>query len=376
MLYDTQNSQQAEVPAPSHPVRQQADLKVERTLGDALLIVLQDLLSNHQQLRMAGDSGEGLARPLDEQDALLERLKDIAVGVRAANFTKLFRQMKALAMDMARRCDKELDLRLDGAELSVDIAILEALEDPLAHLVRNAVEHGLESPDDRRAKGKPPRGRLELRAYCRNGAVRVDVLDDGRGPGAGLSQGAPTGRQSAPGFSGLARIEQAMAALHGSFSLHPAPGGGTVATCNIPLAFQFLDGVVFQAGEHQIVIPLEAVAAIQPLRGTELSVLQQHEVLVYDSRTILYLDLARVLGGRNEAGEPLQKVILTASSGERFALGVDAVRGRYRGAVSPLAPCCNWGSSLGGCVLLSGGGIGFVLDVDALAAESVEPSFP
>ncbi|AGW12522.1 chemotaxis protein CheW [Megalodesulfovibrio gigas] len=357
MLYDTQQGV---------AVREQADLKVPRELGDALLQVLQDLLSNQQQLRLAGQERAGLARPLDEQDALLERLKDITIGIRAANFSKLFRQMKALSMDMARRCDKELELHMDGADLAVDVAILEALEDPLAHLVRNAVEHGLEFPAERLAAGKPAKGRLEICAACQNGAVRVEVRDDGRGPSA-CSGAALSGR------SGMRRIEQTMAALHGSFCLKPGPEGGAVAVCSIPLAFQFLDGVVFQAGTHRIVIPMETIAAIQPLQATALTMLQQHEVLSCGRETVPFLDLAGLLDGRFRTEFPRQAVILQAASGERLALGVAAVRGRYRGAVSPLAPCCDWHPSLGGCVLLTGGGIGFVLDVEAVLAEVSGP---
>ncbi|MCA1944161.1 MAG: chemotaxis protein CheW [Desulfovibrio sp.] len=369
MLYDTQKEG-------TIAERQQADLKVARTLGDSLLHVLQDLLSNHQQLRLAGEGcsmqrqAQALARPLNEQDALLERLKDITLAIRAATFNKLFRQMKALSMDMARRCGKELDLHMEGADLAVDVAVLEALEDPLALLVRRAVEHGLEPPAQRLAAGKPAKGRLEVLASCQNGAVRVEVRDDGHGADT-CQDGASAPR------AGLGRIEEAMAALHGSFCLKPGQNGGTVAVCSIPLAFQFLDGVVFQAGAHRIVVPMGVIAALQPLRAADLTMLQQHAVLSCDRGTIPFLDLASLLDGRAwqtlENKTPPQAVILNTASGTRLALGVAAVRGRYRGAVSPLAPCCAWHPSLGGCVLLTGGDIGFVLDVDALQEEVSGP---
>lgn len=370
MLYDTQQDG-------AIAERQQADLKVARTLGDSLLHVLQELLSNHQQLRLAGEGcsmqSRPLDRPLNEQDALLERLKDITLAIRAATFNKLFRQMKALSMDMARRCGKELDLHMDGADLAVDVAVLEALEDPLALLVRRAVEHGLEPPAQRLAAGKPAKGRLEVLASCQNGAVRVEVRDDGLG-----ADTCQDGAFSRP--AGLGRIEQAMAALHGSFCLKPGQDGGTVAVCSIPLAFQFLDGVVFQAGAHRIVVPMQAIVALQPLRAADLTMLQQHAVVSCDGGargTIPFLDLASLLDGRArhalENRTPPQAVILTTASGTCLALGVAAVRGRYRGAVSPLAPCCAWHPSLGGCVLLTGGDIGFVLDVDALQEEVSGP---
>ncbi|WP_169727880.1 chemotaxis protein CheW [Desulfovibrio inopinatus] len=353
---------------------QQADLKVERYIGDDLLRILQDLLSNQQQLHQqvkqqvlcsTTDSTLQLERALDVHDSLIEQFKSAALQMRASNFTKLFRQMKALAMDMSRRLDKCLDITLEGSDVVVDVALIEALEGPLAHMVRNAVEYCIESPNERLAAGKIKKGMLTIVATCQRGYVSVEVHDDGVGPAALTS--SSDGTVCFP-VSGLQCVKHTMKDLHGSFSIEERIQGGSVAKCSLPLPFQFLNGVVFRSGKHHLVIPAEAIERIQPIYPEQRVKMDRCEVLFCHQKTIPFLDLGKIFIESDHIASHPSKAILVKTSTASVALGVNDIHGRYRGALSPMPACCSWHPALSGCVLLSEGMIGFALDLDILAS--------
>jgi two-component system chemotaxis sensor kinase CheA len=343
-----------------------ADIRISRTSLDALLRILTDLMDNQQQLRQEAGEDSRLKRVLDRQENHIHLLKDVTLSMRSTNLVKLFRQMKALAGELARKYGKEVSIRLEGAETQIDLTMLEALEGPLAHLVRNAIEHGLEDAETRKRLGKPPKGELTLSAFREGRLVCLRVCDDG----TGLEDARVDTLKSS--FKGLTQVEQSLRSLGGSFSLQPNLPCGTVAALNVPLAFQFVDGVAFDTMGQSIIIELKRIQEVVLPSAEDMRIQDGTGRLQLRDRIVPFLNAATIFGDgqscplrEDQDSVPRVAVIVKNGQGD-MALGVDGLRGVFRGPVLPLPSL--WGRSrcLSGCMLLPNGHVGLMLCPEAI----------
>ncbi len=235
---------------------------------------------------LAGTGAHGVDPDLAQFDADLRALRDSVMRLRMLPAASVFNRFPRLVHDLAARLGKQTRLRLSGGQIELDKTVLEKIADPLVHLVRNSIDHGIELPAERMAAGKPAEGLVELKAFCKDTAVHIVVSDDGRGldsgtlvarardqglldPAAVLTDAQAHELVFVPGFTTVERatelsgrgvgmdvVSRNIRELGGSVELHSQPGKGTVTTIILPLALAVIDGQVVQVGPETFMVPI------------------------------------------------------------------------------------------------------------------------
>lgn len=338
-----------------------------------------------------------LERSTRELQAAVMRIRMVPVG-------RVFGRFPRLVRDLSQRLGKEVDLRLVGETTELDKGMVEQLVDPLTHLVRNCLDHGLEAPAARRAAGKPVRGALTLAARQRGGSIVIEVSDDGAGLDRAriLARAREQGRAIAaeasdaevwqlifaPGFStagavtelsgrgvGMDVVRQNIAALGGQVEVASAPGHGTRFTLRLPLTLAVTDGMVVGVGAERYVVPLDfVVESGQPAPG-QVRALRGGRAFVHEMRGefLPLIELGRLLGLPG-ADTPFERGIVVAveANGTRHALFVDRLLGQQQFVVKSLEPNYRKLAAFSGATILGDGSVAMILDVAALPALASE----
>ena len=337
-------------------------------------------------------------RELQETSHAIERqlreLRDGVMRVRLVPVRDVFYRMKFVVRDLARESDKDIDLHLTGEGTEVDKFVVERLADPLLHLIRNAVSHGLEPSAERLAAGKPPRGRIDLRAVAAGGAITVEVDDDGRGIdasriyararavgliGADVPED-PAGVLDllcAPGFStreradhesgrgvGLDVVARSVADLGGDLSLATRPGAGTRFTIRLPVTLAIADALIVTIGPHTSAVPQASVREVVAIESGTTTVLENNELLSHRGRVLPLLRLSQFFGAaRGTEGFAL----IIGEGNAAVALGVDRVVGLREVVVRPLSDPLVQVPGIAGATELGDGHAVLILDTPGLA---------
>ena len=328
----------------------------------------------------------------------IQALQEQVMRIRMLPVRGLFQRFARMIRDLALQQGKHAALKLEGGETELDKDVLQQLSDPLKHLVRNAVDHGLEPPEERRAAGKPPEGTLVLAAYQRNGRVYLEVRDDGRGIDLekvrkkavelGWLDGEerPDNRQLihfllAPGFStadrisevsgrgiGLDVVAQAIRRLRGSLAVETLPGRGTTVRLSIPLTLAIVDALVVGISDQIWIIPAHHV--LQTLAGGPAGVhsVRRADLLRYRDGFIPAFQLRDFFPGSADALRPASKLllILEGAAGP-FALWVDEILSEQKIVLKSLEQNYRPLPGTAGASILENGRVGLVLDPVALS---------
>lgn len=365
-----------------------ATVRVSARKVDRLLDLVGELALQHRRIAHASGEGAGkhdeLGNRLTSEEQLLGELTESALRMRTVPVSSITGSLPRKLRDLARSAGKEVELIITGAETEIDRVILDSLAEPLTHLLRNAVTHGIELPQDRRLAGKPARGRVELHATPRGGYVQITVADDGRGvaPAAARQaerEGSLTDVLTRPGYStagevtdlagrgvGLDAVYSYVRSVGGSLEMRSEPGQGMTAVLTLPLALAQIDALMLRRGPDIFGIPLAAVDEVLTVGQT--STLQgQASVLVRD-RPVPVADLAAALG---LSAPPLPAdppgVIVTAN-GRTGAVLCDALLGSEEMMVKPLGPLLHADGCLG-ATILGDGAVALLLDPGALTSQ-------
>jgi two-component system chemotaxis sensor kinase CheA len=334
-------------------------------------------------LATAPEEGRETFSLLDPGGRLLAELRDVAVGMRTMPLSVITGPLPRAVRDLARAAGKEVEFAAVGTGTQLDRAILESLTEPVTHLLRNAIEHGIELPGDRRAAGKPLRGRVELRAAPRGGMVEVTVADDGRGvPAEALSLvasgGSLTDVLTRPGFStadrvtdlggrgvGLDAVRAYARSLGGGLEIHSEPGAGTSVSLLLPLALALMTVLLVEHGGAVYGVPVSAVAEVVSVDRL-LRVTGRPSVRIRE-RILPLVDLGDLVGAPAAAyAEGLPAIVL--GGGDRpLAVSCDALLGQAEVVVKPLSRLAG-GESYLGAAILGDGRIALILDPGGLIA--------
>ncbi|WP_233595840.1 chemotaxis protein CheA, partial [Corallococcus sp. CA031C] len=355
-----------------------------------------------QFLARAEDSGASWEDALAQQremDPLFEELQEEVMKVRMVPVGPLFRQHLRTVRDLARSQHKLALLELEGEDATLDTAVLDALRDPLLHLLRNALDHGIESPDERRAAGKDPRGHLRLRAYHDAGSVVVELSDDGRGiqrervreraREKGLVAAPERLRDDEllrlifePGFStaaavtelsgrgvGMDVVRRDIEALRGSVSVQSQEGKGTTLTLRLPLTLAVIQGFAMGVGDQVYVVPIEGVQECMEVPAEERDS-GASGVLSLRGQPLPYLRLRQVfsLGGGMPARENV--VVLKHPDGV-VGLAVDELQGEGQRVIRPLGKLFQGIPGISGSTILGDGRVGLLLDTPSLVRRAI-----
>jgi len=378
----------AAVPPPPKTSESQA-IRVRVDKLDELVNLVGELVLAENSLIHELEEQGVRAASLEGLNRVSRSLQDLAMTVRLVPVRSAFRKFGRMASDLARRQGKLLDLQLVGEETEVDKTVIEAISDPLLHLIRNACDHGIEPPEERLHVGKPEVGVLRLSAHHEGDEVHITIQDDGRGLDTAqiLQQAQNIGLTSpdapltpheierlvfAPGLStatevselsgrgvGMDVVASKVAAVGGSIEIDTQPGAGTRWTIQLPLTLAIIDGMLFRRGTHILAVSLDSISELLP--GTEIDTVARSSVELH-GQTVPVLGLQDVLGPRSDS-----ELLLVIRHGERLAIvPVDALIGQQQLVVKPMPTLLQAHRGWSGCTILSSGEIGLVLDAKRL----------
>ncbi|MGS7838401.1 chemotaxis protein CheA [Stenotrophomonas maltophilia] len=395
----------APVPAPAAKPAAKPMAEAEHTVRvdtkrlDAIVNLIGELVLSRNRLKTlrARLRDEELDRAVSTLDIATARLQSAVMRTRMQPVGKVFSRFPKVARDVARSLKKEVDLELVGAETELDRNLVEALADPLVHLVRNAIDHGVEMPDLREAQGKPRMGHVRLSAQQEGDYVSIEVQDDGAGIDPeklrakarekGLIDPEAAARLSSeeclhlvflPGFStkqqvtdisgrgvGMDVVQSRIRELSGQIQIQSELGRGSRFLIRVPLTLAILPTLLVQAGEDVYALPLARVMEVLHAPRTSLGWFDGRAVLDRRSHTLALVDLRQWLDVTPAASTLLTIVVLQAGEA-RFGLVVDQVRGREEVVIKPLPKALRGLRGYAGATLIGDGRMALILDVDGI----------
>lgn len=384
---------------PAEPADATVRVDVKRLDGLVDLVGELVLARNRLLILCRGNGDEEISRAAAEINVATSRLQASVMSVRMQPVGRVFSRFPKVARDVARQLGRTVDLEIEGAETELDRNLVEALADPLVHLVRNAIDHGIEDADVRIAAGKPATGRVVLSARQEGDSVTIEVADDGRGidpekirDGAtrkgllGPGEGARLSPEEClqllflPGFStreqvsdlsgrgvGMDVVQSKIRELNGNVHIVSKVGEGSRFIIRVPLTLAILPALLVESAGDVYALPLTRVVEVIPL--------SRHAVLQMDSRPMLDLrdhpvPLLSLRGWLGEAaGDGDDQVTVVLQSGDqRFCLTVDQVREREEVVIKPLPRALRGLAGYAGATLVGDGRMAMILDVDGLHA--------
>jgi two-component system chemotaxis sensor kinase CheA len=384
----------------------QSTIRVDLERVDRLIDLVGELVINQAMLaQRVAESGiprsSHVMVGLDDLEQLTREIQDSVMAIRAQPVKSVFQRMPRLVREIATMTGKEVKLVTEGEGTEVDKTVIERLSDPITHMIRNAIDHGLETPDDRLAAGKSAEGTVRLAALHRSGRIVIEVADDGRGinrprvrqiaidkglidPDAQLTDEETDNLLFLPGFStasaisdisgrgvGMDVVKRSIQALGGRISIASRPGLGSTFTMSLPLTLAVLDGMVVTVGDQTLVAPLTSIIeSLQP-RAEDVRLLgpTSRVIAIRDSYVPL-LDIGQVLGWRDEHPNPSEGVCLfvEAEGGGRAAVLVDAIQGQRQVVIKSLEANYQQVPGIAAATILGDGRVALILDIDAAVA--------
>jgi two-component system, chemotaxis family, sensor kinase CheA len=364
-------------PARGHTVRVPAEKL------DVLLDLVGETVLHRQRLGHMVASADSVQRErlsdeLDLGDRLLGALQDAAIQTRTLPFGSITGPFPRAIRDIANAEGKEVDFVVEGTETELDRVILEGLSEPLVHILRNTIAHGIELPAERRAAGKSARGCVVLTAEQRGGLVAVIVSDDGRGVSPELlararQEGSLVDILTRPGFStqaavsdlagrgvGLDVVKEHVESFAGSMQIDSEPGVGTSITLLLPLTLALLNVLLVERGAHVFGVPLSSVQ--EAVEVTETLSLAGRKALELRGASIPLCDLAELLGAEAPQLAPRSPAIVVVGGGRRVALACDRLVGESEVIVKALGPLLPSVSGFLGAAILGDGRVALLLD--------------
>jgi len=387
-------------PQPAAPGSSVARVELSRL--DAVMRLVGDLVVSRSLLDSLLNSPGDLAAvrdALDETSAAMERqirqLRESVMRIRLVPVGEVFERLRFAARDAIRESGKQVALVFHGQNTEIDKLVVDRMLEPLLHLVRNAVTHGIERPEERLAKGKPAQGTLTLRAAASGDRIRVDVEDDGAGidvervarraraqgllrPGDSLTADELLGVLCAPGFStrdeadltsgrgvGMDVVAAAVRMLAGELSLETTPGRGTRFVIELPLTLMILDALLVQVGGQQMAVPQPALREILQLDASTIVSFENNEIVSYRDGVLPVVSLSRffALGTARPASV---YVLVVGSESAPMGLLVDRLLGLREIVVHPVNDPLVAVPGVGGATELGDGRVSLILDTAAL----------
>jgi two-component system chemotaxis sensor kinase CheA len=330
------------------------------------------------------------------QARVLNDLQRSVMKIRMVPVDQLFRRFPRMVRDVSRQCGRDVELDISGQDTDLDKGILDAISEPLTHLVRNAVSHGIEPAEERRKLGKAPRGMIRLNAYHQGNQVVVEVSDDGRGIDAqkirakAIELGMATAEELArlsegelyefifkPGFStadevtevsgrgvGMDVVQSVLHRLKASISVETHPGIGTTFRMKLPLTLAIIKALLFWVEQRLYAIPLNAVLEIARTFETEVHQVDNYEVLQLRNQLLPLLRLGRPAAGENRNSKLF---VLVITAGERkYGLIVDALEGEEELVIKALDDQTFSTDLVSGASILGDGRVVLILNLPAV----------
>lgn len=381
-----------------------ADLeRVDRLIDLVGELVINQAMLSQRVIEAGHVPGSAVAIGLDELEQLTREIQECVMAIRAQAVKSVFQRMPRLVREVAGMTGKSVRLITDGEGTEVDKTVIDRLTDPLTHMIRNAIDHGLEKPEVRVAAGKPAEGVVRLSAMHRSGRIVIEVADDGAGinrprvkaiaaekgliaADAVLSDEEIDNLIFLPGFStasevsnisgrgvGMDVVKRSIQGLGGRLSITSRPGKGSTFTMSLPLTLAVLDGMVVTVADQTLVVPLTAIIETLQPKSPDVHGLggSARVIAIRDAFTPL-IDVGRELSFRSQATDPLASVaiLVETEGGRRSALLVDTIQGQRQVVIKSLESNYRHVPGIAAATILGDGRVALILDVDAVIANS------
>ncbi|MGZ5001405.1 MAG: chemotaxis protein CheA, partial [Methylomonas sp.] len=375
--------------------RESQSIRVDADRLDKLIDLIGELVISTATASLRGMQTGNVA--LQEANAavinLVEDVRESALQLRMVPIGTTFSRFQRVVRDVSKELGKDIKLMISGAETEVDKSVVEKIGDPLMHLVRNAMDHGIERAEVRAERGKPAQGALRLNAYHSSGNIVIEVSDDGGGlnrdkiiakaierglvpAGTTLSDQEIYALIFEPGFStveqvsnlsgrgvGMDVVKRNITELRGVISIDSQTGLGTTIKINLPLTLAIIDGFLAGVGEASYVIPLDRV-----VECVELPVDDRHDYMELRGEVLPFIRL-RQLFRKNGPAVKRQNVIVVEHLGLKAGLVVDRLMGELQTVIKPLGQLFGHVQGVGGSTILGSGEVALIIDVPSLLKQ-------
>ncbi|HOQ32976.1 MAG TPA: chemotaxis protein CheA [Candidatus Hydrogenedens sp.] len=386
-------------------------IKVDANRLDQLVDMIGELVIAEsmvaREVELQGDLYTDLSRHVGQLDKITRELQLMAMSLRMIPIKSTFQKMARLVRDLSKKTGKLIEFHTSGEDTELDKTVVDKIGDPLVHMVRNSVDHGIESnPEERIKKGKPPIGNIYLRAYHSGGNIHIQVEDDGAGLNReaiikkaierglirseeGLSDREIWNLIFKPGFStaqvvtevsgrgvGMDVVKKNIEALRGQVDIQSTPGQGTVFTIRLPLTLAIIDGMVVRVGAERYIIPtLSIIISLRPTEKEINTVVGKGEVLSFHGKLINLYRLNRLFNIPNAVENYTDGTVVVVEAGNtQIGLLVDEILGQQQIVIKSLGEALKGVPGIAGGAIMPDGKVGLILDIAGIlkvAEESV-----
>ena len=382
--------------------RESASIRVDTTKIDAMVNLVGELVITQSMLSMIGQEvegqvGERLQLAIDELQRNTREIQESVMSMRMLPLTATFNRFPRLVRDLAGKLGKQVELVLQGGSTEIDKSLIEKIVDPLTHLVRNSIDHGIEMPDKRVAAGKPEKGTVILSAEQKGGSIIISIIDDGgglhrnkildkaRSNGLAVSDDMPDAEVwqliFQPGFStaeaitdvsgrgvGMDVVRRNIESIGGRIDIESSAGEGSAFFIHLPLTLAIVDGMCVSVGKQIFVIPLlNIIESFQPTKQ-QLKTLGNDTVLYIRDQYWPLVPLYDFMEVEDAALSPTEGiVVLLESSKKRFGILVDALVGQQQVVIKSLEEHYRKVAGIAGATIMGDGKVALIIDADSIA---------
>ncbi len=363
------------------------------------LVIAQSLITHNPEIGAL--ESRPLQRNLQQLGRITAEVQRVAMSMRMTPVTQLFGRMTRLVRDLSRKNGKQVDLQLSGEDTELDKTIVEQLTDPLMHMVRNSLDHGLEAAEERIAAGKTPVGTLRLAASYQAGNILIEITDDGRGlnrerilkkarerglvhEGQNLSESEIFFLVFEPGFStatvvtdvsgrgvGMDVVRRQITRLRGRIDIQSAKGRGTTFLLRLPLTLAIIDGLIVGVGAERYIMPINSVREMmRPTPEMIFTMEGRAEMAMVRGELLPIVRLDRRFAIKGARQNPCEALLVVAEAqGRRFCLLVDELLGKQEVVIKSLGDMFREVSGISGGAILGDGRVGLILDMGGVLRE-------
>ncbi|HEV7299992.1 MAG TPA: chemotaxis protein CheA [Tepidisphaeraceae bacterium] len=362
------------------------------------LVIAQSMVAQDAKSILGATAGQRMTRNIGHLGKLTRELQDLSMSMRMVPIHGVFQKMARLVRDLTRKSGKEIELNVIGGETELDRNVVEAISDPLIHMVRNAADHGVEMPDVRFAAGKPRVGRIELRAYQQAGKIFVEIADNGRGLNkqrilkkaiaagivaegdeltdqqifqlifhAGLSTAEQITDVSGRGV-GMDVVKRNVESLRGRIDITSVEGKGATFTIQLPLTLAVIDGLIVRVGSEQYIVPITSIEkSLRPTPEQLSSIQGRGEMCMVRDRLLPLFRLYSMFNVNGAKEDPTDALVVVVQDNDRCCcLLVDELLGQQQVVIKSLGEGVGTVPGISGGAILGDGSVSMILDVPGL----------
>ncbi len=390
--------------APSRNAAEANVVRIDTAKLEYLIDMVGELVIAESVVRhdpaIAGSEDPRLSRNLTQLARVVQEVQKTSMSMRMVAVGSLFRKMTRLTRDLSRKSGKPIELESFGDDVELDRSIVEDLADPMVHMIRNAVDHGIETPDARRAAGKPETGHVRLTATHDAGDIVIQISDDGKGLDSNrilakakrLGLVAPDDQPDEesifrlifePGFStadkvtdisgrgvGMDVVKKQIQKLRGRIAIRSAAGKGCTFVLRLPLTLAIIDGLVVSVGGHRYILPMFAVREMfSPKPDTFVTIENRVEAAIFRDKLLPVIRLSQLFNTGSEE-RPNNVLIVVESRDQLYCVAVDQLIGKQEVVIKSLGRTLRDVPAISGGAILGDGRVGLIIDVNALRCQN------